>query len=280
VFSFNAMELKKGGDVMKITILKDNGMRKLPFNEKRMVEFLNPIFEKYPHLEKEEYMETVIRNITSKGEYEAKQVTNLLILKALERIDANNPDWTYVASYVYLRSKYREAAKNRAYDAEKKYGSFYGLLKKLSSEGIYDAMMLRDYSKKEIEELEREIDASKDEPFTYIAIRTLFDRYLATNHNRDTYELPQERFMVIAMVLMVNEEKSKRLSLVKEAYWALSNLYMTVATPTLSNAGKTYGQLSSCFIDTVDDSLQGIYDSNTDVANLSKNGGGMKRQCL
>ena len=50
---------------------------------------------------------------------------------------------------------------------------------------------------------------------------------------------------------------------------------MTVATPTLANAGKRYGQLSSCFIDTVDDSLQSIYDSNTDIANLSKHGGGI-----
>ena len=68
---------------------------------------------------------------------------------------------------------------------------------------------------------------------------------------------------------------AKRTKHVKEAYWALSNLYMTVATPTLANAGKTHGQLSSCFIDTVDDSLQGIYDSNTDIAQLSKNGGGI-----
>lgn len=50
---------------------------------------------------------------------------------------------------------------------------------------------------------------------------------------------------------------------------------MTVATPTLANAGKVGGQLSSCFIDTVDDSLQGIYDSNTDVARVSKHGGGV-----
>lgn len=50
---------------------------------------------------------------------------------------------------------------------------------------------------------------------------------------------------------------------------------MTVATPTLANAGKSHGQLSSCFIDTVDDSLRGIYDSNTDIAELSKNGGGI-----
>src|SRR5699024_6395563 len=81
--------------------------------------------------------------------------------------------------------------------------------------------------------------------------------------------------MIIAMHLMQNEEQKKRRSLVVEAYWALSHLYMTVATPTLANAGKTHGQLSSCFIDTVDDSLRSIYDSNTDIAKLSKNGGGI-----
>src|SRR5690625_1140635 len=81
--------------------------------------------------------------------------------------------------------------------------------------------------------------------------------------------------MIIAMHLMQDEDESKRIELVLEAYWALSNLYMTVATPTLTNAGKTHGQLSSCFIDTVDDSLQSIYDSNTDIARLSKNGGGI-----
>src|SRR5699024_7823393 len=80
---------------------------------------------------------------------------------------------------------------------------------------------------------------------------------------------------VIAMHLMQDEDVEKRSDLVLEAYWALSNLYMTVATPTLTNAGKTHGQLSSCFIDTVDDSLQSIYDSNTDIARLSKNGGGI-----
>src|SRR5690625_3292039 len=81
--------------------------------------------------------------------------------------------------------------------------------------------------------------------------------------------------MIIAMHLMQDEDESKRIELVLEAYWALSNLYMTVATPTLTNAGKTHGQLSSCFIDTVDDSLQSIYNSNTDIATLSKNGGGI-----
>src|SRR5690625_6736727 len=81
--------------------------------------------------------------------------------------------------------------------------------------------------------------------------------------------------MIIAMYLMLKEPREKRIALIEEAYWALSNLYMTVATPTLANAGLSHGQLSSCFIDTVDDSLIGIYDSNTDVARLSKDGGGI-----
>ncbi|MDA4542609.1 hypothetical protein NY997_16605, partial [Escherichia coli] len=104
---------------------------------------------------------------------------------------------------------------------------------------------------------------------------------LATDRSREVYELPQERWLTIALYLMQNEGgagesgRVRRMQLVGEAYWALSNLYMTLATPTLANAGKVGGQLSSCFIDTVDDSLQGIYDSNTDIARVSKHGGGV-----
>ncbi|EAG3010384.1 ribonucleoside-diphosphate reductase subunit alpha, partial [Listeria monocytogenes] len=114
-----------------------------------------------------------------------------------------------------------------------------------------------------------------DKLFTYNGLYLLATRYLATDSERNVYELPQERWLTIALYLMQNEPKEKRMKLVEEAYWALSNLYMTVATPTLANAGKVGGQLSSCFIDTVDDSLQGIYDSNTDVARVSKHGGGV-----
>ena len=84
------------------------------------------------------------------------------------------------------------------------------------------------------------IDPEKDKLFSYIGIYLLNDRYLARPTKNQVYELPQERFMIIAMEIMRNEPKEIRLDLVKEAYWAMSNLYMTVATPTLSNAGKTH----------------------------------------
>lgn len=205
-----------------------------------------------------------------------KIVDDKLIKTALENIDEAEPDWTFLASRIYINSLYEDASVNRGYsDLNSKYGDFYQLINLLTKEGIYSSVLLEKYSKEEIAELENSIVPERDLLFNYLGIYTLATRYLATDHAKNTFELPQERWMIIAMYLMQDENKNNRLNLVKEAYWALSNLYMTVATPTLNNAGKTHGQLSSCFIDTVEDSLQSIYDSNTDIANLSKNGGGI-----
>ncbi|EAD2715898.1 ribonucleoside-diphosphate reductase subunit alpha, partial [Listeria monocytogenes] len=154
-------------------------------------------------------------------------------------------------------------------------GSYVGLQESLGERGIYSGNILKNYSKEDLIAAGKLIDPEKDKLFTYNGLYLLATRYLATDSERNVYELPQERWLTIALYLMQNEPKEKRMKLVEEAYWALSNLYMTVATPTLANAGKVGGQLSSCFIDTVDDSLQGIYDSNTDVARVSKHGGGV-----
>ncbi|UOE92085.1 ribonucleoside-diphosphate reductase subunit alpha [Alkalihalobacillus sp. LMS39] len=194
---------------------------------------------------------------------------------ALNKIAMDEPNWTFMAARLYLQDLYKKAAENRQYEWTKKYGDFYPLLQHLTKAGIYSPELMDAYSKEEIVELGLEICPERDELFNYIGLFLLADRYLATDHDRNVFELPQERFMIIAMTLMKQEEKTKRLELVKEAYWALSHLYMTVATPTLSNAGKSFGQLSSCFIDTVDDSLDGIYLNNWDIARLSKDGGGI-----
>lgn len=199
----------------------------------------------------------------------------MVLQYALNRVDMVEPNWTFLAAQMLLLDLYEQAASSRGYDPSQKYGDFYQLIQKLSDIGIYSKDLLESYNQKEIEQLGQEINAEKDSLFTYMGLFLLSDRYLARDYNQNVYELPQERFMIIAMTLMKNERNEKRLSYVKEAYWALSNLYMTVATPTLSNAGKSFGQLSSCFIDTVDDSLDGIYLNNWDIARLSKDGGGI-----
>ncbi|WP_100400022.1 ribonucleoside-diphosphate reductase subunit alpha [Bacillus sp. FJAT-44742] len=204
-----------------------------------------------------------------------KDVNHQAMLYALNQIQMDQPDWTFVAARLCLNELYKQASLHRGYSTERRYGSLYKLIKTLREKGIYSGHLLAAYSEQEMKELEQEIEPKRDELFTYIGLFLLADRYLARDHEGKVFELPQERFMIIAMTLMQKEEKTKRLEKVKEAYWALSNLYMTVATPTLSNAGKSFGQMSSCFIDTVDDSLDSIYLNNWDIARLSKDGGGI-----
>ncbi|HLR81265.1 MAG TPA: ribonucleoside-diphosphate reductase subunit alpha [Bacillota bacterium] len=224
-------------------------------------------------LQTEHVVEKSLRAITPHMNQE--KATDILIQNVLENIDESQPDWTYVASRLYLQKLYWKAAHHRGYDEQDKYGDFYELIHLLTDKGIYAPVLLEKYSEEDIRYFADQIKPERDLLFDYLGLHTLATRYLAVDHEQNTYELPQERWMIIAMHLMQDENRTKRRELVTKAYWALSNLYMTVATPTLTNAGKTHGQLSSCFIDTVDDSLQSIYDSNTDVAKLSKNGGGM-----
>jgi ribonucleoside-diphosphate reductase alpha chain len=243
----------KGENVAKLIAEIERSFSKLDFQ---------PFKEKVEHA-------LQVKNMTD------DQVRNMLILAAVERIGRNEPEWTYVAARFYLKKLYKLSAGFRQSGKETGYGSFYELINRLIDIGIYDGGILKSYSREEIEHLEKVIDPERDKLFTYIGLVTMAERYLARTQNGEYAELPQERFLMIAMTLLADEPKEKRLQLVEEAYWALSNLYMTVATPTLANAGKSYGQLSSCFIDTIEDDLRSIYDSNTDISTLSKNGGGI-----
>lgn len=234
---------------------------------------LETVLSEFPKLETTGFLQKTTKIIDKLLHHNNQhELTNQLILEALNHVDELEPDWTYVASRLLSQKLQQEVCSNR--NISKPYTDLNSLIKSLTELGIYQTQLLEAYTAKEINELEAFLDPQKDHLFTYIGLKTLSDRYLTRDHHKRLLELPQERFMIIAMTLMQKEE-TNRIHYVKEAYWALSNLYMTVATPTFANAGKTYGQLSSCFIDTVDDSLQGIYDSNTDIANLSKSGGGL-----
>lgn len=258
-----------------MTIIK-TGRGDMPYDKSKLFAAIEAAAQDLNLPDLEEFKEKVHERVSSKEEYSTDQINDLLVLSALERVNIETPDWTFFAARVFANMLYKKAAQNRGYShKEHKYHDFLGLIKTLVDKNIYHPVLLGKYSEEEIKELEREIVPERDKLFTYIGLRTLADRYLAKDRDGNVYELPQERFMVIAMYLMQDEKKEQRLNLVKEAYWALSNLYMTVATPTLNNAGKSFGQLSSCFIDTVEDSLDGIYLSNWDVARLSKGGGGI-----
>ena len=262
-------------------ITKEAGNRRLPFERARLERSIQAIHAEFPQLDIDDYTRSVCGFVERKDSVNADDLVDHLIREAEARVDLAAPEWEYFAARIYLRRLYKRASRNRFYDAGQKYGSYVGLQESLADRNLYSNDILRAYSKEELEEAGRMIEPDRDLLFTYNGLYLLATRYLATDTARNVYELPQERWLTIALYLMQDEagpgrgSRERRMQLVGEAYWALSNLYMTVATPTLQNAGKVGGQLSSCFIDTVDDSLQGIYDSNTDIARVSKGGGGV-----
>ena len=258
-------------------ITKDDRKRRLPFLPERLISYIDRhadgvLDDSY---DLGSFKRKALSYVEGQGEVSADDLVNYLIRIGVENTDVDAPDWKYFAARLYLKQLYKQASRNRFYTTENKYGDFFGLLETLTQRGVYAQRLLDRYSRDELMQAGSWIDPERDHLLDYIGLRTLAERYLATDKAGEVFELPQERWLVIALHLMSDEEKSQRMDLVREAYWALSNLYMTVATPTLANAGKTYGQLSSCFEIVVDDSLDGIYNSVHDAANLSKGGGGI-----
>src|SRR5690554_2946237 len=262
-------------------ITKEAGNRRIPYDRARLERAIDRVHAEFPQLDIDDYKAGVFGFVERKQAVGADDLVDHMIREAEARVDVTAPEWEMFAARLYLHRLYKRASRNRFYDTEQKYGSYVGLQESLADRNVYSNDILRAYSKEELVEAGKMIEPDRDRLFNYNGLYLLATRYLATDTSREVYELPQERWLTIALYLMQDEagagkgDRERRMQLVGEAYWALSNLYMTVATPTLQNAGKTGGQLSSCFIDTVDDSLQGIYDSNTDIARVSKGGGGV-----
>lgn len=205
-----------------------------------------------------------------------REVRDSLIQVSLELTTDMEPKWQYVAARLYTYKLYDDVRDNRKLDKGKKlYSDLYGYISELTEQGLYGKYILDNYTREDVEELEREIKPERDFLFTYSGISLLSKRYLVQDYNRKIVELPQQMFMGIAMHLAVPEDKEKRVAWAKRFYDVLSSLKATMATPTISNARKPFYQLSSCFIDTVEDSLKGIYKSLDNFAEVSKFGGGM-----
>ena len=123
-----------------------------------------------------------------------------------------------------------------------------------------------------VERLGRALKPERDLQFTYLGLQTLYDRYFI--HSDDTrFELPQVFFMRVAMGLAIQEDDPEARAV--EFYDLLSSFDYMSSTPTLFNAGTMRSQLSSCFLTTVSDDLDGIYSAIRDNALLSKWAGGL-----
>ena len=194
-----------------------------------------------------------------------------LVKAAVELTTPEAPNWEFIASRLLNYS-----FQNNLTNVMNKYDitCLYEKIRYMCDKGLYGDYILTHYSRIEIDEAEGFIVKDRDKLFTYSGLDLLLKRYVIHDHNHVPLETPQEMFMGIALHLCMNE-KIDRMKWVKRTYDMLSRLEVTMATPTMSNARKPYHQLSSCFIDMVPDSLDGIYRSLDNFAKVSKLGGGM-----
>ena len=201
-----------------------------------------------------------------------KEAIDTLIKAAVELTTPEAPAWEMISARIL---SYRAEQKIKKQEDEIGIDGFYNKLKYMTSEGLYGEYILQNYTEEEINEAATFIKEERNKLLNYSGLDLLLKRYVIKNYASKAIERVQEMYLGIALHLAMPEQKENRLMWVHRIYDMLSKLEVTMATPTLSNARKPNHQLSSCFIDTVPDSLDGIYRSLDNFSQVSKFGGGM-----
>ncbi len=197
-------------------------------------------------------------------------IQHALIKTASDKIDVDVPNWTFVAARLFLFDLYHVVGKS----VNGKKGVEYCALKKYIKHGQKLGKIINSLDDGyDLDDLDRYIQPQRDMLFNYLGIKTLYDRYLIKDNYGEPIELPQQMFMSIAMFIAQNE-KNKQLK-AKEYYDVLSQFEVMLATPTLSNARTPRHQLSSCYVGSSTDNIEGIFDGYKEMALLSKYGGGI-----
>tara|TARA_Y100001963_G_scaffold93431_1_gene128655 strand:- start:19932 stop:22388 length:2457 start_codon:yes stop_codon:yes gene_type:complete len=199
-----------------------------------------------------------------------KEIDSALIMSARQKIE-KEPNYAYVASKLLLGTIHKEVfreSRNAENFNEQYRVCFVSNLKKLTKEDIISEELL-DFDLKRLSEA---IDPSRDLMFKYLGLQTIYDRYL---HCIDEIrvETPQAFWMRVAMGLAINEDNKNEKAI--EFYDVLSTFRLCCSTPTLFNSGSTHSQLSSCYLNTFDDSIDGIFEGLWQEARKSKFAGGL-----
>jgi ribonucleoside-diphosphate reductase alpha chain len=204
-------------------------------------------------------------------------VEQALIMSARVGIE-KDPNYSFVAARLLSAQLYSEAAgflglSQEYQDLATRQKTFGEYFRHYLTRGVQLELIDPQLQKFDLKKIIAAIDVKGDLQFTYLGLQTLYDRYFL--HSGGTrFELPQAFFMRVAMGLAI-DEKTNREEHAIEFYRLLSSFDFMSSTPTLFNAGTLRPQLSSCFLTTVPDDLDGIYGAIKDNALLSKYAGGL-----
>ena len=244
-----------------ITVIKRNG-RTEPLDITKIQKYTSAAVKGLTNVSQSEL--EVDAQIHFRDGITSKEIQQTLIKTAVDKIDIDAPNWTFVASRLFLFNLYHQVNGFTGYCSLEKYfrrGEKEGRLL-LGLADMYD-----------LEELDKHIKPERDKLFNYLGVKTLYDRYLIKDKESNPIELPQHMFMAISMFLAQREINKHEWAI--KFYNMISQFEVMLATPTLSNARTTRHQLSSCYIGSTPDNIEGIFDAYKEMAMLSKFGGGI-----
>jgi len=214
-----------------------------------------------------------VREATLRDLYDGvpiEEVRKSAILAARAQIE-KDPAYSYVTARLLLHTVRREVLGEEASQAEmaSRYARYFP---EFIRRGIEAELLDPQLAEFDLARLGRALDARRDLQFGYLGLQTLYDRYFLHVQGQ-RIELPQAFFMRVAMGLALREREREQRAI--EFYDALSSFDFMSSTPTLFNAGTQRAQLSSCYLTTVADNLEGIYEAIKENALLAKYAGGL-----
>ena len=256
-----------------IMVEQSDGSRK-PLDEKRLVSCIDEAISGLEHVEAEGILKEVMRSVFDGIKEE--DLRDALVMSARTLID-REPNYSYVSARLlldnmrhealsFVNGHHSQASQSEMSEVYKDY--FKAYIHRAAELELLDTELTRF----DLQKLADAIDSQRDQNFTYLGLQTLYDRYFI-QWDGTRFELPQAFFMRVAMGLAINEIDREERAI--EFYNLLSSFDFMSSTPTLFNSGTLRPQLSSCYLTTVPDNLEGIYNSLRDNAMLSKFAGGL-----
>ena len=266
-------ELKqKPSDSKDLLITMPNG-ELAPLDMERVNTIVNESCRNLEHVTAEPVIKDAMRNLYNQAKFE--DVHKSLIMSARALVE-KEPNYTFVSSRLLLDSLRMEALTKLKIKSDATFDEMSTLyptyFKSYIAHGIAQGMLDAKMADFDLDKLGKALLPERDMQFTYLSLQTLYDRYFI--HDRGVrYELPQAFFMRVAMGLAMRENNKEAKAI--EFYQLISSFDYMSSTPTLFNSGTVRPQLSSCYLTTVPDNLDGIYSAIKDNALLSKYAGGL-----
>lgn len=250
-----------------------NDGKVVPLDIQRMTHLVESACHGLTDVSSKIIIEDMQRNLFDK--VPVKEVSKAVIMSARVLIE-KEPNYSYVAARLLLDDLRSEALSFLGIQEKATFEEMKSLydtyLKAYVTRGVELELLDSKLQSYDLSKLAAAIKPERDFQFTYLGLQTLYDRYFI-HHRGVRFELPQGFFMRVAMGLAINEKNKEERAI--EFYNLLSSFDFMSSTPTLFNSGTLRPQLSSCYLTTVPDDLDGIFAAIKDNALLSKYAGGL-----